>query len=178
MSDLPLLGEPLAIELTNTQYGTFDEAIDFLADAERATDWVRAALNTDLTLTDADAWALRELRDAVRSLVIARCDGLPPDPAAVGVVNRSAAACGASPVLVWSPGERPWGRVERRGPPPAQALSVLATSCIALCVGEHPIRRCEGPGCSMFFVPEHGRRRFCHDSCSHRGRQSRYRRSN
>ncbi|MEU4625198.1 CGNR zinc finger domain-containing protein [Actinoplanes sp. NPDC023801] len=35
------------------------------------------------------------------------------------------------------------------------------------------MRRCEGPGCCVFFVQHHPRRRYCHVSCAHRDRQAR-----
>jgi predicted RNA-binding Zn ribbon-like protein len=63
-----------------------------------------------------------------------------------------------------------------RGPRFERLCAGLATGCIELLTGadRQGLRRCEGPGCSLLFVQQHGRRRFCHESCSHRDRQQRY----
>jgi predicted RNA-binding Zn ribbon-like protein len=173
--DLPLLGEALALDLANTRYGEGDDAVDFLG-AVHAGAWARAALGL-AALSGPQAAALRGLRDAVRALVEATWSGEAPPPAAVAAVDRAAAGCPSHATLSWVPGEGPRARVVFDGPPFAVALARAATSAIEVLVGERPIRRCEGPGCTVWFVVDHGRRRFCHDGCSHRARQRRYTRS-
>lgn len=165
--DLPLLGEPSAIELANTWYG--EGAHDFLADPEVARRWATCVLGEGLEIDVAD---LRALRGAVRRLIASQMSGSAFDPAATALVNAHAAHACAHLSLVIE-GASASSRVGYRG----GAAARLATSCIEVLTGPDPIRRCEGPGCTMFFVQDHGRRRFCHDGCSHRARQRRYSRS-
>ncbi|MEQ1508401.1 MAG: ABATE domain-containing protein [Myxococcota bacterium] len=174
--DLPLLGEALAIELANTRYGAGADAVDFLG-PELAGRWARAALGGDGALSGAQLESLRVLRDAVRVLVEATWSREAPPPDAVAAVNRAAAGCSTRAALTWAPHEGPRARVVFDGPPFEVALARAATSAIETLTHERPIRRCEGPGCTLWFVVDHGRRRFCHDGCSHRARQRRYTRS-
>ncbi len=169
--EFPILGEPLGIELANTWYGAGADVIDFLATPAMAGAWAAAAGATPVD----DVPALRALRDAVRALVAARAAGQPLSRRAVGTLNRHAAAgCAAAMLQVDARGGVSTA-IRFRGEAAARAR--LATSCIEVLSGPHPIHRCEGDGCGLFFVQQHGRRRFCHDGCSHRARQQRYRRT-
>lgn len=171
-TDFPILGEPPGIELANTWYGSGHEAIDFLADPDDVAAW--AAHVTGQTPVD-DVSQLRELRDAVRALVAASAAGRPLSRRAIGTLNRHAAAGCASAALRVDAQGHVSSAVRFRGDGAVRAR--LATSCIEVLTGPHPIHRCEGEGCGLFFVQHHGRRRFCHDGCSHRARQQRYRRT-
>ncbi|MEQ1569745.1 MAG: CGNR zinc finger domain-containing protein [Myxococcota bacterium] len=165
--ELPILGEPVAIELANTWYGEGER--DFLADADVGGRWVRAAVpEPPPEVSAAEVHLLRTLRDAVRTLLDPA--GTADDPAAIAVVNDHAAAACAHPAL-----DRGTAQVRYRGAPLACARARLAASCIELVAARAPVRRCEGPGCAMWFVQHHAHRRFCHDGCSHRARQARYR---
>jgi hypothetical protein len=53
-------------------------------------------------------------------------------------------------------------------------LAELATETIGLATDGSVLARCDGEDCRMLFVRQHGRRRFCHSSCSQRARQARY----
>lgn len=170
--DFPILGEPLAVELANTRYGAGAEAVDFLSDDGAARRW--ATLVAGASPVD-DLPALRELRDAAWHLLAARSAGRPLPRRFVDVVNRHAASGCAHVELVVSPRGGLSSRIQFCGPESARAR--FATSCVEVLLGPEGVRRCEGPGCTLFFVPQHGRRRFCHESCSHRARQERYRRS-
>lgn len=170
--EFPILGEPPGIELANTLYGAGDETVDFLATPVQARAW--ATLVTGTAPVD-DVPALRELRDAVWLLVAAHAAGRPLSRRAIGTLNRHAAAGCAVAMLQRDARGGVSAAVRFRG---AAALRArLATSCIEVLTGPHPIHRCEGDGCGLFFVQHHGRRRFCHDGCSHRARQQRYRRT-
>lgn len=170
--DLPILGEPIGIELANTWYGSGKGAIDFLANPDEATAWV--AHVTGATPVD-DVSQLRELRDAVRDLIAASATSRPLSRRAVRTLNQHAAAGCASVVLKVDARGNLSSEVRFRGEAALRAR--LATSCIEVLTGPYPIHRCEGEGCGLFFVQQHGRRRFCHDGCSHRARQLRYRRT-
>jgi predicted RNA-binding Zn ribbon-like protein len=170
--ELPILGEQPATDLANTWYEHGAGVIDFLADARRARRWVAlvggSARGEDLHL-------LRQLRDAVRSMFVGACDGGRISARAVDVVNRhAAAACVHVALIVSASGSRA-SKLDFRGP--GRFRAQLATSCIEVLTGPQAIRRCQGPGCRMLFVQDHGRRRFCWHGCSHRDRQNRYRRN-
>lgn len=181
-TDLPLLGEPEAIELANTLYGSGADQIDFLGELPWAQLWLAHALKPSLapsSVTVEELQDLRELRDSVVVLLDALRERRQPAVEGIATVNRHAAKGGAHAELVWSPGSPPSARVRFLGDPMARVLAALATSCIELCVSARPgtIRRCEGPGCSLLFVQHDRRRRFCHEGCSHRARQRKYARS-
>jgi predicted RNA-binding Zn ribbon-like protein len=54
--------------------------------------------------------------------------------------------------------------------------SVVYLGAIELVAGPDGtlVRRYAHAGCEMLFVQRHHRRHFCHESCAHRARQSRY----
>jgi predicted RNA-binding Zn ribbon-like protein len=170
--EFPLLGEPVGVELVNTLYGLGRDRIDFLRDPRHAVAW--AAQVAGSAQID-DVVLLRELRDAARSLFAASANGQALSPRAIATVNRHAQAGCASVVLRLDKTGRAASQVVFRGDAALRAR--LATSCVEVLTGPSPIARCEGEGCSLFFVQQHGRRRFCHESCSHRARQKRYRRT-
>jgi predicted RNA-binding Zn ribbon-like protein len=167
--DLPILGEPLAVELANTRYGEGGAAYDFLADNEQGARWLAEVFPIQ---TVVEWHALREVRDAVHVLLMAAAANQDLDPEAVAVVNRHAARAATRVALDLIDGERRvLASVE------GDVAAVAAASCISTLAGPDPVRRCEGPGCTLLFVQLHRRRRFCHEGCSHRDRQARYRRS-
>ncbi|MGQ0842331.1 CGNR zinc finger domain-containing protein [Actinokineospora sp.] len=176
----PVLGENLAVDLANSWYVMDGEGFDFLGTPELVAGWwdeVRqmAAVQAMTALSGADHRRLVALRDAVRAILLSVLDGGRAGEDALAVVTacvtrspvrRTLAAPGRSaPVVTVIPGEGAAG-----------ILGLLADACVQLFAGpEVPvIRRCEGPGCPMLFVRHHARRRHCHSSCAHRGRQARY----
>lgn len=166
--EFPTLGEAPAIELANTRYGPTGDTFDYLGTPALARAWVAEVLpHASLD----DVAALRELRDAARSALMARAADQLPSAKVIGVLNRHAAAACAH-VALTAINDAVRVQVHYRGA--AAARAQLATSCIELLVQAVPIRRCKGAGCGLFFAPQHGRRRFCHESCSHRARQARY----
>ncbi len=170
--EFPILGtEPLPVELANTLYSDDGEVTDFLATADLVTAWSTAADGSPLP--GSAAVPARELRDAVRAVLVAVVDGLVPDAVAIETVNRYAAGGARYPQLSWTAegAGREWvdagsGVTARLGRIAAATVELLATGS--------DVRRCPAPGCSMLFVRTHARRRFCHGSCGHRDRQARY----
>ena len=78
--DLPLIGEPLAVELANTLYGDGDDRVDFLATTGLIAMWFAhagAAPRLPARLTRRDAGRLRDLRDATHSLIGQTVDRVP-----------------------------------------------------------------------------------------------------
>ena len=186
--DLPLLGEPVPVELANSLYGEGHGRVDFLGTPELAGLWLahaRLPVPFPERPTAGEVRRLRELRDAVRRLVDAAIDGAPPPPEAVAAVNRTvrrappaaqlAAHGDAQPTGVgWAYGTYGTGR--GRGVDAALgALAHAAVMLLGTATGRR-LRRCRAPGCGLAFVQHHGRRRWCHDSCGHRVRQAAYER--
>lgn len=168
-AELPILGtEPLVVEFANTLYG--DE--DFLGTPELAGSWFTAAGVRPAR----DTAAARALRDSVHALFTATIDAAALPETAIAYVNTAAARAPTSPQLV----RRPAGDLaaDRRGAARGDAalLGGLAGACIELLTDDRArlLRRCAGPGCCLFFVQHHKRRRYCHESCAHRDRQARY----
>jgi predicted RNA-binding Zn ribbon-like protein len=167
--ELPILGtEPLVVEFANTLYG--DE--DLLGTTGLATLW----FTTAGTHPARDTTAARALRDSIHSVFTAAIAGTEPPAAAIMHVNDVAAEAPTSPRMIWRSGafvadsRRGWATGD------AALLGGLATACIELLTEGQArlLRRCEAPGCCLFFVQHHPRRRYCHESCAHRDRQARY----
>jgi len=178
--ELPILDEPMAVELANTLYGNADERIDFLGEPRLRASWLAAA-RLDLTASEAQAVARRgggdlvALRDAVRSLFLAQVDREPFAASAVEMINAAAARGTRRPRLELVAG-RPLRTDARFGDRTSRLLAELAELAIEF-VGSADldrVRRCSAPDCAMLYVQAHHRRRFCHPSCSHRSRQAAY----
>jgi predicted RNA-binding Zn ribbon-like protein len=184
MSDpeLPILGtEPLAVELANTLYDSGGEQTDFLRTARWIDQWFALVsgehgLATPSAAMGRDARRLRILRDSIYCLLSAVIDGRTPDQAAVDQVNGFAAAAPTRLRLDWAADGAPVSRWFDTTTGSTAVLGRIATCCIELLAGPQAgaLRRCEGPGCSLLFVKNHSRRRWCHPSCGHRDRQARY----
>lgn len=177
----PLLGEPLAVDLVNTLVRA-DEGVTDLLDGDAA---LRAWLERHAdVLPRADRpthsvlslHAVRELRDALRDLLGATVEGRAPDAAGLRVVNDAAGRAHPAlergddgPVLRWHPLDRRDGTAE---------LAAIARSGIDVVTGpdRDRLRRCEGPGCVLFFVATNPRRRWCSSQgCGNRVRVARHR---
>lgn len=160
--DFPILGtEPLAVELANTLHGE-----DFL----RSRAWV-ALWFTRVGEAPVDAGPARTLRDSVHRLFTAAVEGGTPDRADIVVVNSFVTPTRLE--LDWS-GAGPVARHRETASGGAAVLGRIAACAVELLAGPDVLRRCTAPGCSMFFVRDHPRRRWCHPSCGHRDRQARY----
>ncbi|XVQ14040.1 CGNR zinc finger domain-containing protein [Spirillospora sp. CA-255316] len=181
--DFPILGtEPLPVELANTLYGEGGGRVDFLGEAAWIDLWFASAWNAHGLATappagmGRGAGRVRALRDGVHDLLSAAADGRTPGQAAVARVNDFARAAPTYPRLDWPAGGAPAVRwLDGTGGDTA-VLGRIAACCIELLTGGRAgnLRRCGGPGCSMLFVKNHSRRRWCHPSCGHRDRQARY----
>ena len=175
--DLPLLGEPAPVELANSLYGEGDERVDFLATPGLARLWLaHAGLAVPFPARPAgdDVDRLRALRDAVRHLVDRAVDGAAPSPPAVAVLNRAASAAPLAAQLVPAAGAAAAGA----GPSVRGVSTARAHDAVVLLGGpdRDRLRRCAAPDCTMAFLQQHRRRRWCHDSCGHRVRQAAYHR--
>ncbi|WP_246380218.1 CGNR zinc finger domain-containing protein [Nonomuraea soli] len=174
--EFPILGsEPLPVEFANTLYG-IGEQTDYLQSAAWIDEWftqvMGAARHPEM---GRHADEVRTLRDTVHALLSAATQDRTPEPDLVQRLNAYAAAAPTYLSLTWPPGG-PAAQLQDTAAGPAAVLGRIAACCIELLTGpgSGDLRRCQGPGCSMFFVKAQPRRRWCHPSCGHRDRQSRY----
>jgi predicted RNA-binding Zn ribbon-like protein len=177
----PFLGtEPVAVEFANTVYGVGANTVDFLLTADLIEQWfalVPAVTAASPTPSELGRYAarVRALRDAIRIVLLAAADGRVPDRAAVNTVNGAAAAAPTVSSMDWVSGSGPAAHRLDVTVGSTAVLGHIATSCIEVVTDPYAVvRRCEGPDCSLLFVRQHHRRRFCHSSCGHRDRQARY----
>ncbi|WP_344586736.1 CGNR zinc finger domain-containing protein [Actinomadura vinacea] len=181
MSDpeFPILGtEPFAVELANTLYGSGDQRIDFFQTAEWIDRWFALVAPGHGLAAPGTAAAhdVRELRDCVHGLLSAAVERRTPDMAVVERLNGFAMAAPTHLRLEWPVDGGPAARLVDTTTGAAAILGRVAHCCIELLAGPQAggLRRCRGPGCSLLFVKDHSRRRWCHPSCGHRDRQARY----
>ncbi|MEM6994349.1 MAG: CGNR zinc finger domain-containing protein [Myxococcota bacterium] len=180
IDELPILGEPLAVELANTRYGQGDDAIDFLGTGAAARVWLEASAAAPTPgvrdLGPQGLTRLSQLRDAVHELCAATVDGRPVRRSILRAINDASALAPPQRALALGPGGVVGVHTRRVGSVLDRLLATLADETFGLFEGEASarLRRCPGPECGMFFVQHHHRRRFCHASCSHRARQAAY----
>jgi predicted RNA-binding Zn ribbon-like protein len=160
----------LALALANSRRKDPTGPVDELANPATMRAWLAAhGLESG---DEPGLAAMRELRDAVRELLLARIDDRVPDPAAVTAVNAGAAAAPAAPRLIWT--DAPRATRDHVGNDRARAL--IAADAIALVTGpEHAdLRACSAPGCVRLLLKDHPRRHWCSTRCGDRVRASRY----
>ncbi|MFC0865461.1 CGNR zinc finger domain-containing protein [Sphaerimonospora cavernae] len=189
IDDLPLIGEPLPLELVNTTYvkgGMRGSVVDALCVPEDLDKWfalhqdnfdasLGAALRDVAPASGDHLSRFRVLRRALRALATARTDGTAPSAAAVGLVNRTAQLSAhwdeldpADPFVAL----RRWGEADPR----LVALGVVAQEGVRLLAGASAVglRACSAPGCVLFFIKSHPRREWCTVGCGNRVRVARY----
>ncbi|GAA1607834.1 CGNR zinc finger domain-containing protein [Kribbella sancticallisti] len=180
--EYPLLGtEPLAVEFANTRYDEGGVIVDFLASPDLMNGWFAeyAGLHGEShprVVPARDLGRLRELRDQVRQVLAALADGKHPGDEAIEAVNDCAAQAYSSVRMEWPAGGTPRVAADSSSTGTTRLLADLASETIALATDGSILARCAGGDCRMLFVRQHGRRRFCHSSCSQRARQARYQR--
>jgi predicted RNA-binding Zn ribbon-like protein len=181
-ANLPVLGEPIPVELANTRYRDGDEVIEFLADPALVSAWFDASptahqLHAPQRWSESDRRRLIDLRDALDHLFRARIGTEVPEPHAVEQLNDAAARVIRRVELTWDRDGGPQ-RVERLDAPDRidAVLAAIADQAIRLLAGPDAdlLRICANDDCQLLFVRQHHRRRWCHNSCGHRHRQAAY----
>lgn len=175
------LGERPAIDLANTVMVVREgQEVDLLSTTGDLARWLDHE-HSRLPKVRADQRALeelRELRDAVRPVLIATAVGRAGKRSAVDRINEAAQAAPIARRLERGSGG---GLVVTTVPtvrdPLAQLLGALALDAIDLVSGteRNQLHVCHAPSCGMLFV---GRRRWCCGACGNRARvASHYRRT-
>jgi len=168
-----------ALALVNSRHNSPGGLVDRIERPEDAMAWLveRGLLPVGTALPAAHLAALHELRDAVRTLFIARIEGSVPPERAVATVNRVAAMAPIAPVLSWTVPAQPVAhRRPVGGDALARALAGVARDAIEVVCGERggTLRACTAAGCLRLFAKDHGRRRWCSTACGDRVRAARY----
>jgi predicted RNA-binding Zn ribbon-like protein len=170
-------GHP-ALALVNSRRNSAQGPVDDLATPAALGRWLGQHSRLVTTGADVDVLiSVRDLRDAVRELLLARIENRVPERAALDLVNGAAAAAPTAARLEWDAVSAPRQTRDSVGAGTAQfACAVLATDAIDLVTGpEHAaLRACGAPGCVRLLLSDHPRRQWCSTQCGDRVRASRY----
>ena len=178
MNAFPLIGEPLALDLVNTQVGGPDgSAVDLLETQVALHGW---SIQEKDRLTppsgEVDLDALHALRGHIAHALEHARDGVPPPASALQALTEALKAAPAHRELSWD-GTCVTAHPRRSGDPTRDLLAELAEAAADLLSDPsiRKVRRCEGPECRLLFLPTHPRRRWCSPTlCGNRVRVARY----
>ncbi|MEU6341533.1 ABATE domain-containing protein [Streptomyces sp. NPDC046977] len=175
----PMGGEPLvALDLADTVMTAAEPPVDLIEPSAAATAWWDIQSRRLPPGPVPAPGATRRLRAAIREVLDAHLEDRPADAAAVDDINAAAAAVPASPRLVLT-GDGPraatrW-HTEHGG---NAALAAIAGEAITLLGSPDRLRllrRCANPECSMLFLAENPRRKWCTSNiCGNRARVARH----
>ncbi len=157
-----------AVELANTVGRSGDEL---------TAAWAAEAAGRLGPLDEEALERLRVLRDALRSVLVARAADEHPSGADLDELNAAAALAPGYDQIDWPPGVPPRRWTARGGAAADAVLAVVARSAIDLLTGpwSERVRRCEAPGCPRLFVARDARRRWCSSAtCGNRVRVARH----
>lgn len=177
---LPLVGEPVAIDLVNTRPAT--------GDLLTTPDHLRAWLNLQadrftearelaaVELTAADLAAVQKVREHTAQALDHVRHGTRPQAADLEALNEAQRAAPPISELTWNGGAVTAAR-RRTGAPAARLAAWLAEATAGLLADPAvvKVRQCEAADCVMLFLPAHPRRRWCSAArCGNRVRVSRH----
>ncbi|GAB2512742.1 CGNR zinc finger domain-containing protein [Nocardiopsis aegyptia] len=180
--DIPLTGEPLALDLVNTRPAGPEGRHDLLATPEQLSAWL--ALQTarlpglvpDTDPTPDDLPPVHAVRRHTEETVRALMRGAAPPPCSLHALNGAQRTAPAVRALVWDGRELTFTR-QRPGPLGVRLATLLAEAAVDLLTDPSVarVRECEAEDCVMLFLPAHPRRRWCSPSrCGNRARVARY----
>jgi predicted RNA-binding Zn ribbon-like protein len=174
----PILGQSLAIELSNTLFARNGAEVDGLSTTDGVQEWIEALgerLHDPPRPTEPLRRALVGLRSDIRSILSATVGGVAPPRSAVRAVSASSEQAPVWLELTWQGGAAT-ATTRRQGPPGQGLCAQIADSLTLLVTGDDAprLRACPAPGCLGFFLQDHGRREFCSTSCATRARVARH----
>lgn len=176
--ELVLPAEPAPVRLMNTTWvdrdGVF-EALQEVSDLRIFLTAIGRPVPAGLGATHVAT--LHELRTGLRTLAAATGGPAAPSSgeqrAAVETINSILALAPAADVLAATPEGWTLSRVD--GSSFSASLSRLAREgAEALVDRSRPLRACHAPGCGLYFIKNHQRRRWCSTECGNRVRAARY----
>ncbi|MFJ6797825.1 CGNR zinc finger domain-containing protein [Streptomyces sp. NPDC091268] len=176
----PLLGEPLALDLVNT----LPAEGDLIADPAGLRAWLAAqagrlgpGAEAGAEVGAAEVAAVRAVREAARAAIEAVRSGERPPAGAVRELNGAMRAAPVHRELAWTDAEGLTAVPRRTGPAGRWLAAELADAVAELLTDPRvaQVRRCEGPGCVLLFLPANPRRRWCAAGvCGNRARVARH----
>lgn len=181
MSDrIPLVGEPLALDLVNTRLA----AGDLLVTPDDLRVWLKLQADrsdeardlADGELTTAHVTAARRVREHTARALDRLRHGAAPAPDDLDALNRARRAAPAIAELAWD-GRAVTVTRRRTGSSGKRLAAWLADAAAELLADPMvaKIRRCEADDCVMLFLPAHPRRRWCSATqCGNRVRVARH----
>jgi predicted RNA-binding Zn ribbon-like protein len=179
-SDFPLIGEPLALDLINTRLGTADGDRDLLTTPAALSAWLATQAGRlaqpDSRLTANDLAAVRAIRADVTVAVQHAQLGKRPPASVLRSLTDAQRAAPAYRELGWD-GAAVTAVARRGGDYASRLVAELADAAADLLTSPTitTVRKCEGAGCVLLFLPAHPRRRWCSSAlCGNRVRVARY----
>lgn len=173
----PVTAQPLALDLVNTVASPPGGEADLLESADDLRAWLAAERDRlDVRDGQIDIGAVRALRAHITDAVEAARAGTPPPTGALRAITDAQRTAPAYSELVWN-GQAVTAATRRSGNATAILLAQIAEAAAALLASPaiSLVRRCEGPGCRILFLPAHPRRRWCSPAtCGNRARVARY----
>lgn len=177
MSEAPLVGEPLALDLVNTR----PTDVDLLATPDDLANWLalQAERCPELAVahpTSADLAAVHSVRDHSSAVLGALLHDRRPPIDALRGLNAAQAAAPAIRQLEWG-GDAVIATARRTGTAAEKLAAVLAEATADLLTDPSigKLKRCEADDCVLLFLPAHPRRRWCSpERCGNRVRVARY----
>lgn len=175
----PMGGEPLvALDLADTVMTVTEPATDLIGTPEAFAAWWAVQFARLPPGPVPAAEAVRRLRTAIRDVLDAHLEGRGARPTSLDDINAAAAAAPTSPRLVVTAdgvrGEERW-HTEHGG---NAALAAVAGETVRLLAAPERLlllRRCANPACSMLFLAENSRRKWCTANiCGNRTRVARH----
>lgn len=184
MIDPPLVGEPLALDLLNSDLRTPNGDTDLIGSLDQLRHWLGfqrdrmpAVDEQDLeSLTGADVGRILKLRHTALDLVEPARHGRQPTDVALQSLNTALRRAPGCAQVAWET-SRVATQLRRGGTAGDKVASALAEQVAALLTDEAitKVKVCEEPRCVMLFLPVNPRRRWCIPTvCGNRTRAARY----
>lgn len=178
---VPLIGEPLAIDLVNTRLPVrWLGPVDALESLTGLRSWIERQPDIRTVarsrLTAADLAAVHTLRQHVTSAVHRARQGKQPTTASMRGINRVLVDSPVHPRLTWKGDALVLEAIHPRAAGPA-LLARLARAAAELLSDPRvrTIRDCEMSDCQVLFYPTNPRRKWCADEiCGNRARVARH----
>lgn len=176
----PMGGEPLvALDLVDTLMTAVQPEVDLIGEPDTASSWWRLEAGRLPEGPTPDPAAAARLRAAIRDLLDSHLEQRPARATSIEDVNAAAAAAPTSLRLVTT--ETGEHAVETRWHTELggnAALAAIAGEALALLSTPsrlEQLRRCANPTCSMLFLAENKRRKWCSPNvCGNRVRVARH----
>lgn len=172
-------GEPLvALDLADTLMTVTEPVTDLIGTPEASATWWALQSGSLPPGPVPDPAAVRRLRAAIRDVLDAHLEGRDARSHSLEDINAAAASAPVSPRLVMTADgirrEERW-HTEHGGNAALAAIAVEAIGLLADTERLRLLRRCANPTCSMLFLAENKRRKWCTSNiCGNRARVARH----